>query len=100
MRRTLPSARLVLQSSDGAFEVENLPERNTEIQEPDATHRAAHPAGGDHRLQTLNTRLARSIQEKVVVAPIADPPHAMRPPRRHSEKDADLETEDDVKNNA
>ena len=100
MRRTLPSARLVLQSSDGAFEVEDLPERNAEIQESDATHRAAHPAGGDDRLQTLNTRLARSIQQKVVVAPIADSPHAMRPPRRHGEKDANLEAEDDVENNA
>src|SRR6185312_4052940 len=88
---TLPGARLVLQSSDGAFEVENLPEGDPEIQESDTTHRAAHPTGGDYCLQTLNTCLAGSIQQKVIVAPIADSPHAVRPPRRHGEKDPNLE---------
>src|SRR5215213_2520830 len=100
VRRTLPRARLVLQSSDGALEVENLPERDPEIQESDTAHRAAHPTGSDHCLQTLNTCLAGSIQQKVVVAPVADAPHAVRPPRRHREKDPNLEAQDDVKNNA
>src|SRR5215213_4520257 len=98
--RTLPGARLVLQSSDGAFEVEDLPKRDAEIQKSDTTHRAAHPAGSDHCLQTLNACLACSIQQKVVTAPIADSPHSVRPPWRHREKDADLEAEDDVKNDA
>src|SRR5215470_2194395 len=98
--RTLPDARLVLQGSDGAFEVENLPKRDAEIQQSNTTHRAAHPTGSDHCLQTLNARRARSIQQKVVVAPIADAPHSVRPPRRYREKNANLEAQDDVKNNA
>src|SRR5215211_7736657 len=97
---TLPRARLVLQGSDGAFEVENLPERYPEIQKSDTANRAAHPTGSDHCLQTLNTCLAGSIQQKVVVAPIADSPHAVRPPRRHREKDPNLEAQNDVNNNA
>ena len=98
--RTLPGARLVLQSSYGAFEIEDLPERDAEIQKPDTADRAAHPTGSDHCLQTLNTCLAGSIQQKVVVAPIADAPHSVRPPRRHREKDPNLEAQDNVKNNA
>src|SRR4026209_164833 len=98
--RTLPGARLVLQGTDGAFEVEDLPERDAEIQKSDTTHRAAHPTGSDHCLQTLNACRAGSIQHKVIIAPIADSPHSMRPPRRHGEKNANLEAEDDVKDNA
>src|SRR5215213_4125829 len=98
--RTLPGARLVLQSSDGAFEVEDLPERDAEIQKSDTTHGAAYPAGSDHCLQTLNAGLVSSIQQKVIVAPIADSPHSMRPPGRNREKDADLKAKNDVKNNA
>src|SRR5689334_18806941 len=100
VRRTLPRARLVLQSSNGAFEVEDLPECDAEIQQPDTTYRATHPTGSDYCLQTLNACRARSIQQKVVVAPIADSPHSVRPPRRHGEKNANLEAQDDVKNNA
>src|SRR6185369_16399023 len=98
--RSLPGVRLVLQRSHGAFEVEDLPERDAEIQKPDTTHRTAHPAGSNDCLQTLNTSLVRSIQQKVIVAPIANSPHAVRPPWRHGEKDANLEAQDDIKNNA
>src|SRR6476660_2268151 len=98
--RNLPSTRLVLQGSDGAFEVEDLPKRNAEIQQSDAAHSAAHPTGSDHCLQTLNACRAGRIQQKVIIAPIADSPHSMRPPRRHGEKNANLEAQDDVKNNA
>src|SRR6185369_12530457 len=96
--RALPGARLVLQSSDGAFEVENLPERDAEIQKSDTADRAAHPTRSDHRLQTHNACLAGRIQQKVVVTPIADSPHAVRPPRRHRQKDSNLEAQNDVKN--
>ena len=98
--RALPGARLVLQSSDGATEVEDFPERDAEIQKSDTADCAPHPTGSDHCLQTLNACLAGSIQQKVVVAPIADSPHSVRPPRRHGEKNANLEAQDDVKNNA
>ena len=91
---------LALQSPHCFAEVEYLPERDAEIQKANTTHRTAHPARSDHRLQTLNASLVRSIQQKVIVAPIADSPHAVRPPRRHGEKDANLEAQDDIKNNA
>ena len=100
MGRTIPGARLILQSSDCAFEVEDLPERDAEIQKSDTAHRAAHPTGSDHCLQTLNACRAGSIQQKVVVAPIADSPHSVWPPGRHGKKDADLKAKDDVKDNA
>src|SRR6185436_136578 len=95
--RTLPGARLVLQSRDGAFEVENLPERDAEVQKSDTADRTAHPTGSDHCLQTLNACLAGSIQQKVVITPIADSPHAVRPPRRHRQKDSNLEAQNNVK---
>src|ERR1051326_9060377 len=98
--RTLPGARLVLQGRDSAFEVEDLPERDAKIQQSDTAHRAAHPTGSDHCLQTLNTSFVGSIQQEIVVAPIADAPHSVRPPRRHREKNANLEAQDDVKDNA
>src|SRR6185503_974220 len=98
--RTLPGARLVLQSSHGACGVEDLPERDAEIQKSDTADRAAHPTGSDHRLQTLNSCLAGRIKQKVVVTPIAYSPHAVRPPRRHRQKDSNLEAQNDVKNNA
>jgi len=98
--RTLPGTRLVLEGSDGAFEIEDLPERDAEIQQSDTAHRAAHPTGSDHCLQSLDTRFVGRIQQKIVVAPIADAPHAVRPPRSDGKKDANLEAQDDVKNNA
>src|ERR1044072_3528246 len=92
--------RLVLQRNDGAFEIKNLPERNSEIQKPDPAHRAANPTGSNHCLQSLNPRLARSVKQKIIVAPVADSPHSVRPPRRHREKDTNLEAKDNVKDNA
>src|ERR1044071_4286922 len=96
----LHRARLVLQSDDGAFEVEDLPERNSEIQKPHTTHRAANPTGSNHCLQSVTARLARRIKQKIVVAPIADAPHSVRPPWRHREKDTNLEAQNNVKDNA
>jgi len=89
-----------LQSGDGSFEVKDLPESDSEIQDPNATDRAAHPTGSDDGLQSMTAGLAGSIQQKIVIAPVADAPHAVRPPRRHREKDSNLEAEDDVKDNA
>jgi len=88
-----------LQSDDSTFEVEDLPERNAEIQKPDTANRAANPAGSNHSLQSLNARFARRIEQKIIVAPIADAPHAVRPPWRHREKDTNLEAQDNVENN-
>jgi hypothetical protein len=93
-------ARLVLQSDDGAFEIKNLPERNSEIQKPDSTHGAANPTGSNHCLQSVTTRLARGIKQKLIITPLADAPHSVRPPRLHREKDTNLEAQNNVKDNA
>src|SRR5215211_928604 len=63
--------RLLLQSSDGSFEVEDLPESDSEIQNPHTTYCAANPTGSDHCLEPLNACLAGCIQQKIVVAPVA-----------------------------
>ena len=94
------SISLVLQSADGLFEVEDLPESDSEIQKPDATDSATDPTRRNNRLQPLNARLAGSIQQKIVVAPIADSPHTLRPPGQHGKEDADLEAKDNVEDNA
>jgi len=52
---------LRLQSSDCVFEMKDFPESDPEIQNPDATHGAAHPAGRNNGLQSLNASLLRSI---------------------------------------
>ena len=90
----------MLQRGDCLFEVEDFPDGDAEIQKSDAAHRAAHPTGSDDRLQSLNARRARSIQQKIVVPPVAHSPHSLRPPRHYGERNADLDTENDVKNDA
>src|SRR5215203_3889156 len=95
-----PLARLALQGSDGAFEVEYLPERDAEVQQPDATHRASYPTGSDYSLQTLYARLARSIQQKIVVAPITNSPHTVGPPRQYGQEQAYLEAQNNIENDA
>ena len=92
--------RLVLQSNNGAFEVEDLPESNSEIQESNTADRAANPTRSDDSLQPLNASLACGIKQKVIVTPVANPPHPVRPPRRHREKNTNLEAQDDVEDNA
>lgn len=90
----------MLQCGDCLFEMENFPDGDAEIQQTDAAHGATHPTGSDDLLQSLNARRARSIQQKIVVAPVAQAPHILRPPRHHRECNADLDTENDVKNDA
>ena len=51
----------MLQRGDCLFEVEDFPDGDAEIQQPDATHRTAYPTRSDHSRQSLNARLLRSI---------------------------------------
>ncbi len=90
----------MLQRGDCLIEMKNFPDSDAEIQQPDAAHRTAYPTGGDDSLQPLNPRLLRGIQEKEVVAPVAKTPHSLRPPRRNRQRQPDLETENNVKNDA
>src|SRR5215207_1703002 len=90
VRRFTRGTRLVLQSSDRAFEVKDFPESNAEIQDPNTTNSAPDPSRSDDCLQSLNTRLASSIQQEIVVAPIANSPHPLRPPGQNCKEDADF----------
>src|SRR5689334_514738 len=76
---------LVLQRGDCLFEVEYLPDGDAQVQQSDAANSAAHPTRSDDGLQPLDARLLRSIQQEEVVAPIAEAPHSLRPPRRDRE---------------
>ena len=48
-------------AADCLFEVEDFPERDAEIQKPDAAHGATDPARRDNCLYSLDASLARSI---------------------------------------
>lgn len=91
---------LGLQRGDRLFEVENFPESDPEIQKPDAAHCATDPTRSNNGLNFVNAGLARRVEQEVVVTPIADPPHAVRPPWSNSEKGADFKTQEDIKNDA
>lgn len=80
--------------------MKDFPEGNTKIQESDTADSASDPTGRDHRLYSMNAGRARSIQQKKVVAPVADAPHAVRPPGPYREKGPNLKAQDDIKNDA
>lgn len=48
-----------------------LPDGNAQVQDSQARHSAAKPAGSDRVLQALKARLVRRIDQKIVAAPIA-----------------------------
>ena len=80
--------------------MEYFPEGDPDIQEADASDRATYPSGSNDSLQRMHACLARRIQQKIVVAPVANSPHALWPPGQHGEKDADFQAQDDVEYDA
>src|SRR5882757_9554062 len=60
-----------LQGADCLFEVEHLPESNSQIQDTHAGDCATDPARCDYSLQTIEACLARGVKQEIVVAPIA-----------------------------
>ncbi len=80
--------------------MENLPEGNSEVQQTNARDGPAHPAGSDNGLQRIGARLPRCVQKKIVVAPVAEAERALWNPRQERKHNANLETENDIKNYA
>ena len=82
------------------LELEDLPESDSEIQDADTCYGASNPSGGHHCLQSVVSGLARSIEQKIVVAPVTESQGALRDPRQQSEDNADLEAKDYVEDYA
>ena len=76
----------------------DLPESDTEIEQPEPRHSAAHPAGSDGSLKTHESGLVRRVDEEIVIRPVAQPERMN--PRQEREHDAHFKAQDDVKNNA
>ena len=72
----------------------DLPEGDPQVEQAQTRHRAAHPAGRDGVLYALQSGLLRRVEEKVVVAPIAQSERVN--PRQQREHNADFEAQDDV----
>ena len=89
-----------MQRLDCLFEVKDFPESDTDVQKSDATDGAPDPTRRDKGLYSLNAGFLRSIQQEIVVAPVAEAPHPVRPPGRDREERADFKAQDDVKNDA
>src|SRR6266851_379877 len=95
-------ACFTLQSTDGAVEVQNLPEGDSQIQNTHTGDCAAHPTRRDDRLQTVDAGLVRRIEQKIVVAPIAQgkPQKSLRNPGHKRQHQPDLQAKDNVENGA
>jgi len=83
------------ESAHAAAEVSDLPEGQTEVDEAESGHCAARPAGSDGLLQNVKPRLLRHVDEKEVVAPIAQAERVH--PRQERQHDARFQAQDDVK---
>lgn len=78
--------------------MENLPKGNPYIQQADACYRSAHPAGSNNGLQPIQASLARRVQKKIVIAPIAQAQRALRNPRQEREHNTYFKAEDNIEN--
>jgi len=83
---------------NGLLEMKYFPEGYPDVQKTNPSHCATHPAGGNHSLQRINARFARGVQQKIVVAPVAQPERTLRNPRQESEHNADFQAKDNIKN--
>jgi hypothetical protein len=88
-----------LKRSHALFEMKDLPERDPDVENADATHSASHPTGRDDTLQGVTSGLPRRVEEKVIITPIAQyPQRTLRHPGQESEDQTDLKTEHNIKN--
>ena len=83
---------------DSLLEMKYFPEGDPDVQETNASHCSTYPSGGNDSLQCVNAGFARGVQQKIVVAPVAQPESALRNPRQEREHNADLQAEDDIEN--
>ena len=80
--------------------MENLPEGDPDIQDTDASHCTANPAGSNYSLQRMHAGFARGVQEKIIIAPVAQAKRALRNPRQQHEHQADFQAENDIEDDA
>lgn len=76
----------------------DFPEGYAEVEQSQARHSAAHPAGRDCVLQALQACLLRRVEQKEIVTPIRQAKR--RNPGQQGEHYADFEAQDNVKDNA
>lgn len=81
---------------NGLLKMKYFPEGNPDVQKTNASHCATHPAGGHYSLQRMNAGFARCVQQKIIVAPIAQPECALRNPRQERKHNADFQAEDNI----
>lgn len=76
--------------------MEYLPESDPNIQETHTSHCPTHPPRSNYSLQSMHAGLPRRVQEKIVVAPVAQAERALRNPRQEREHNADFQAENDI----
>lgn len=80
--------------------MEDFPKGDAHIQQADTRDGAPNPSRGHNRLQSIETSLTRSVQQEIVVSPLAQSESALRNPGKQCEHNPDLKAEDDVENDA
>ena len=78
--------------------MEYLPKGDPDVQKADAGNCPTYPSRSNYDLQRVHARLARGVQKKIVVAPVAQAERALRDPRQEGKDKANLQAEDDIKN--
>ena len=71
----------LLERANSLPEMKDFPKGNPDVQQTDAGDRAAHPAGSNHGLYYLHAGFSRRIQQKIIVAPVAQAERALGNPR-------------------
>ena len=85
---------------NGLLEMKYFPEGDPDVQKTNPSHGATHPAGGNDSLQRMNAGFARGVQQKIVIAPVAQSERTLRNPRQECEHNADFQAEDNIENDA
>src|ERR1044072_920169 len=91
---------VLLKGLHSLLEMKDLPKGDPDVQQTDAGNSATHPAGSNYSLQRLHAGYPDGVQEKIILAPIAHAERALRNPRQERQKDADLQAENDIENDA
>ena len=81
-------------------EMKYFPKSYANIQQTKSGDRTAHPARGDHCLQTLDAGYAGGVKEEIVVSPIAQAECALRNPREQRQHNANFKAENNIENDA
>lgn len=86
---------ILLQRAHGLAEMGHLPEGYAEVEHAESGHGPTDPAGVDRHLQALRAGLVRRVNQKEIIAPIAQA-ERVRPPRQERQHEADFEAQDNV----